>query len=154
MPSTTTTVSVAWRDRPFDGAFHRHLVPFAGRPPTIADAIKAVPDLPDVFHRVGEVRLNGELVPREWWPRVRPRGTGGSCITLHMPLMEGGGQSGGSGAQKKNPLATVAMIGVLLAAAAVSGGALGAAGGVLGLGTLLAGGPGAASPAGGSEVWT
>jgi hypothetical protein len=124
-------VSVAWRDRPFGGAFHQHVVPFEGRPPTVAAILESVPDLPEDLRVVGEVRLDGELLPHDRLDRVRPRMHRGRCITLHMPLEHGGG--GGSGQARKNPLATVATIAVLLAAAAVSGGVLGPAGvGLLG----------------------
>lgn len=135
---TDSSISVAWRDRPFDGACHRRLVPFEGRPPTIAEAIKCVPGLPEEFLLAGEARLNGELVPREWWGKVRPRSTRDSCITLHMRLLGGGG-GGSDGKAKKNPLATVATIGVLLAAAAFTGG-LGDVIGLSSLGVSFAGG--------------
>jgi hypothetical protein len=147
------TVSVAWRDRPFDGDFHRHLVALDGAP-TIAEVLESAPGLPAEFIAVGEARLNGELIPREWWARVRPRGTIDSCITLHMPLLDGGGGGGGDGKAKKNPLATVATIAVLLAATALSAGALGPAGLSLLGASFGAGGVGAASPGGGCEVWS
>jgi hypothetical protein len=146
------TVSVAWRDRPFDGEYHRHLVPLKGAP-TIAEVLERAPGLPRDLVAVGEARLNGELIPREWWGRVRPRSTIDSCITLHMPLLGGGGGGGGDGKAKKNPLATVATIAVLLAATALSAGALGPAGlGLLGA-SFGAGGVGAASLGGGCEVF-
>jgi hypothetical protein len=137
------SVSVAWRDRPFDGAFHRKLVPLDGAP-TIAEVLERAPGLPRDLIAVGQARINGELIPREWWHRVRPRSTTDSCITLHMPLLSGGGGGGGDGSAKKNPLATIATIGVLLAATALSAGALGPAGlGILGA-SFGAGGVGAA----------
>ena len=125
----TEALSVAWRDRPFDGDYHHEMIPFRGKPPTIAAILENVPNLPPIFKEIGEVRLNGELIPREWWKRVRPRCTKDSAITLHMPIRGGANQVGrtaGSGGRtgSKNPLASVATIGVLLTAAAVSGGAL------------------------------
>jgi hypothetical protein len=132
-------VSVAWRERPFDGAFSHFLIPRDGHGPmpTIGEIVALFPNKPRGFEVDGEVRLNGDLVPRRAWKHVRPggRGLAQACITLHVPLR---GPSGGGGGSGKQTAALVATIAVLLAAAAVSGGALGPAG--LGLlGTAFAG---------------
>jgi hypothetical protein len=114
------TISVAWRERHFDGALHHEEVPNGG---SIAEIVRPMRDLPRGFSEIGEARLNGDLIPRELWARVRPKH--GTSLTLHSPLRGGGAGSGGSG---KQTAAMVATIAVLLAAAAVSGGALGPAG--------------------------
>lgn len=147
------STSISWRERPFDGALRQVMLADAGRPPTIAAILDRLPDLPRGFLDLGNVRINGECVPRSHWALVRPR-TGAPrevAITLHMPIgKSSGGSSGGSGSGK-NTVALVATIAVLLVAAAVSGGALGAlgvpligagwgasvAGGVIGIGGAL-----------------
>jgi hypothetical protein len=124
--NSARSVSLAWRDRPFDGQFHHAMIALAERPPTIAEILANAASLPAHFRTTGEVRVNGDLVPRDMWDRVRPRGNAGTeiAITLHMPIRSGGGQDG-SGTGGKNTLAMVATIAVLLIATAVSGGALG-----------------------------
>lgn len=136
-------VSLAWRERPFDGPLHHVKIASADRLPTIAQILAATDNLPRGFSECGEVRINGECVPRERWSCVRPRPFAREiAITLHMPLRQGGGAQGSGGAQK-NTGALIATIAVLLIAAAVSGGALGPAGlGLLGSG-FAAGGIGA-----------
>jgi hypothetical protein len=127
-------ISVAWRQRPFDGAFH-HIQVAPG--PSILAILDPQRDLPAGFLDVGAVRLNGDVIPREWWSRIRPHG--GTALSLHVPI----GNPGGSGGGGKNSVALVAAIAVLLAAAAVSGGAAGfalTAGGFGAAGALLAGG--------------
>ena len=118
-------IPVAWRERPFDGAFHRRMIePINGRWPTIAEIVRSnAPMLEDA----GEVRINGDVICRGAWHVVRPHLKAGVPIgiTLHMPMRGGGGGGKGGG---KNTIAMVAMVAVLLAAAAVSGGALGTAG--------------------------
>lgn len=117
---------VVWRSRAFDGpAQVRYFDPF--RPvPTVAEIVASIGDLPRGFMQCGEVRINGDLVPRAFWHLVRPRYRPGheTLVWLGIPL-KGGGGSGGSGGQSKNPFAMIATIAVLLVAAAVSGGALG-----------------------------
>jgi len=135
-------VSVAWRERPFDGALHYTLIEpdVAGAMPTIAEIVERLPDLPPAFCAIGgQVRVNGDLVPRAAWARVRPsaRGRADVSITLHVPIR---GPSGGGGGGKQTA-AIIATIAVLLVAAAVSGGALGgAAFAGLNLGASFAGG--------------
>lgn len=94
-----------------------------GRWPTILEIVNGIDGLPRGFAEVCQVRINGELIPRERWAFVRPklRQDMPVGVTLHMPLQGGGGQG-------KNILATVATIAVLLIASAVSAGALGLAG--------------------------
>lgn len=103
-------VSLAWRDRPFDGAFHHRTISPGGdgRMPRIAEIVEDAADLPRGFQEIGEVRINGEVVPRDAWRAVRPRAVRDVCITLHMPLRDSGsGRSGG-----KNTAALVATIAV------------------------------------------
>lgn len=120
-------IPVAWRERPFDGAVRRHMVVRGldeKRWPTVGEIVATTPDLPDYFEIDGEVRINGELVPRGCWHLVRPKldRRRDVAITLHMPLRFGGGSAGGG---QKNTLALIATIAVFLVAAIVSGGALG-----------------------------
>jgi hypothetical protein len=102
----------------------------------VAEAI-ASHGLPRRFLLEGVVCVNGDPVPREMWRYVRPRLDSARhvVITLHLPLMGPGGGGGGGGASGKNPIATIALIGVLVAATAISGGlltpAIPALGGVL-----------------------
>lgn len=142
---TDQAVSISWRETPFSGQLHHEIAPPGS---TIADIIQPLRNLPRGFAEgVGEARLNGDLIPRELWPRVKPKpGTG---LTLYTPLRSGGG---GGGAGGKNTAALIAVISVLLVATAVSGGLLGAYGiGTTGLlGTLFTGGNIGASIAGAS----
>jgi hypothetical protein len=110
------TISISWRDRPFDGAFHHQELPTGG---AIAEIIRPLRDLPRGFSEIGEARLNGDLIPRHLWTRVKPKA--GTALTFHTPLRSSG--TGGGGGSGKGTIAMVATIAVLLAAAAVSGGA-------------------------------
>jgi hypothetical protein len=134
----TLPISIAWRDRPFDGAFH-HCTAATG--PSIHDIVMPLRDLPAGFAEIGVARLNGDEIPRDLWARVRPKP--GTSITLHTPIGDPG-RGGGSG---KNTIALVATIAVLLTAAAVSGGALGPQGLAI-AGGLFAGGSVSAAVAG------
>lgn len=123
-------VPVVWRERPFSGRLHCKT--FAPNPymPTIAEIVAGLDDLPRGFERWGEVRINGDLVPRKMWrharPKYRPRNE--TVVSLHAPIRGpsgGGGQGGGGG---KNTFALIASIAVLVAAAAVSFGVFGTLG--------------------------
>lgn len=142
-------VSMSWRERAFDGQFHRAIYVPEGRMPAISEMLDKAECLPRAFREVGEARINDILVPREMWGRVRPKPRMDLeiAITLHIPLRDPGtssrSNSSSGAAGGKSSIALVATIAVLLAAAAVSGGALGAAG--FGLFPALAGGTWAAS---------
>lgn len=76
--------------------------------------------------------IDGRRLPRALWARCRPRP--GTIIGLHA-VVRGGGGGGG-----KNPLATIAMIALMVYAAPVAAGALGAsAGGALGVSAAVGG---------------
>jgi len=117
------------KERPFDGPLRILPVDWsAERTPSIAEILDAQADLPQGFRERCVARVNHELVPRAMWPYVRPKPRcGGKAIDVvvifALPLGDGRG-GGGSGGARKNPIASVATIAVLLAAAAVSGGAL------------------------------
>lgn len=145
---------VVWRQRPFVGTPHRRDFDLSVWSPTIRQIVDSIPasELPRGFAELGEVRINGELVPRGLWHLVRPKYRPGfdTVVTLHVPL---GGPSGGSSSSGggKSTLALVASIAVLLVAAAVSGGGLGLLGiSALGAGTLGAALAGAAIGIGGA----
>jgi hypothetical protein len=122
-----SVVAVA-KERPFDGRVH--VIPVeADRRLSIADVLASIPDLPPDFADICEARINGERVPRELWARVYPKNNPFVDVTVHFTIpMRGGGGASGSGGGQKNPLAMIASIAVLLVAAVVSGGALGALG--------------------------
>jgi hypothetical protein len=152
----TAAASLSWRARPFDGALHHEQIEPAsrdGRLPTLAQITKGRTGLPRGFAECGEIRINGDLVPRAIWSRVRPKP--GSAVTAHVP-MRGGGAQGGTGGGK-NTVAMVATIAVLLAAAAaVSGGTLGPLANGLASGGFIIGAPifGAAIGVGGTlQTW-
>ena len=130
------------KERPFDGRLRILPVDWtAERMPSIAEILDAQDDLPDGFREGCVARVIDEIVPRAAWHLVRPK----PCcvrdgkvidvvVTFALPLGNPGSGGSGGGA-KKNPGATVATIAVLLAASAVSFGALGPAGlGIAGLG--------------------
>jgi hypothetical protein len=116
--------------RPF-GQVEGRSIAFAPRMPTIAEIV-ADTDLPAGFASYGEARINDVLIPRALWHLTRPRYRPGVdlVVSLTVPMRgRGGGGGGGGGADggggaRKNPIALVASIAVLLVAAAVSGGAL------------------------------
>lgn len=123
----TGKVAIAWRERPFDGRFYHEEIPAGG---TVAQIIDPLRHLPSGFiEGAGEIRLNGDMIPRDMWARVKPKS--GTSLTIHSPLRDPGG--GG-----KQTAALVATIAVLLVAAAVSGGAAAGVGllGFSGIGTL------------------
>jgi sulfur carrier protein ThiS len=106
-------VPVVWSDR----ALGTPRIAVFAQGATIADLVRQAigrHGLPAHFADRGAVAINGEPVPREWWLYVRPKSVAGRdiVVTFYWPLAGGGGQGG------KNPLATVAMIGVLVAALA------------------------------------
>jgi hypothetical protein len=148
-------VPVVWRQRPFVGTPHRRDFDLSIWSPTIRQIVDSIPEseLPRGFAELGEVRINGDVQPREIWHIARPRHRPGfdTVVTLHVPLTGGGG--GGSSGGGKNTGALVASIAVLLVAAVVSGGALGALfpslAGVVGAGTIGASLAGAAIGCGG-----
>lgn len=118
-----------YRPLPFVGEVQRYAIEPGW---SLAEIAAAVPELPADFAEIGSICINGNPVPAEWWTRVRPRSDARECIvTLHAPL------------QDSSTLRTVASIAVLIAAVAVSGGALGPAGlGLFGA-AFAAGGTGA-----------
>jgi len=88
---------------------------------TIAEIVRSVPRLPDMFESRGVVCINGEEVPREMWSRVRPKVSTGElpiAVTLHWPLGNLGGSNSG-----KSIIALVAAIALIAVATAITGGA-------------------------------
>lgn len=107
-------VNVAWRDRPFNGRVHQAHLP---QGLSCADIVARVPDIDTRrFLEQGVVCINGEPVPREMWPFVRPKSRNDIFVTLHMPIRGGGG--GG-----KDVLRIVAAIALVAVTTAISGGA-------------------------------
>lgn len=101
-----TGTPVIWRD-----------VPLVGKPKTWAapeglsllEIVKQVPELPPYFEEVGFIAINGEIVPRELWSRVRPKAGGGCHVNLLIELQ-------GSSSSSKI-ISTVATVAVIVAAA-------------------------------------
>jgi len=91
--------------------------------------------VPNWFEQHEEVLLNGKPVPKEWWPRVKPKATRDMIITLKVRL--GKGEGGGG---QKNVATLVATVALIAAATAISYGALGPQGLML-LGPAFAAGP-------------
>ncbi len=154
------TVPVVWRRQPFVGAAQCRTLDPSPRLPTLAEIVGGIAEseLPRGFAECGEVRISdaagSAIIPRGLWHLVRPRYRPGReiVVSLHMPL-RGGGPSGGSSG--KSTSLEIAGIAVLLAAAAVSGGALGTllgtgAGGWFASGTVSAAIAGAAVGVGGA----
>ena len=101
---------------------------------TITEIVSAAPNVPDWFWISGTVRINGHVIPRELWTRVRPK-----CSVIQRPIVvtiHGAVLSGGGGSTK-NIVTTVAAIALIAGATLVSGGVLGpAAAGGIGTGLL------------------
>lgn len=69
------------------------------------------------FLEIGVVCINGEPVPRELWPYVRPKSRSDVIVTLHTPLHRGRETSG------KDTVRLVAAIALIAIATAVTAGA-------------------------------
>lgn len=136
-------ISVAARERPFDGRLRARTIAPCDRVPSVAEMLAEFKDLPRDFADICEARINDELVPRKCWHLVRPRFAGlyDVAVTFTIPL-RGGGSSGGGSGGGQSKIGTAATLGVLLVAAAVSGGA------ASGLFPLLLGGTWQAAVAG------
>jgi hypothetical protein len=110
---------------------------------SIADMVRSIPVLPARFWTVGEVCVNGELVPRAMWHSVRPKATSAErpiVVTMHMPLGGGGGGGGGGKGSGLAILGIVAALALTIVTAGISSGLLlGAASNAIavGLGTTL-----------------
>lgn len=131
-------IPVTYRADPFDFA---GVGRFAVEPgSSLLDIVKQVTDDPSYFI----VRINGQLVEREWLARVRPKlsDTVPVIVTLH-PVAHGG--------KTGNILAILATVALIVGVTAVSGGLLGPTSGAIGTGLLgssfAAGGLGATAAA-------
>jgi len=129
-------VPVSARFDPFDAGLTRFdVVP--GQ--TLAEIIAAAPGVPEWFDTYGVAVINGEIVPREMWGRVRPKaGTLERPVLIELKAVPMGGGSGGT---TKNILTTVAAIGLIAATGFVGAGGLA----TLGLGSAFAAGTTGAS---------
>jgi hypothetical protein len=91
---------------------------------TILQIVQSVPDLPPWFMSKGTVCVNGEPVPRNLWPHVRPKAATEAIpvvVTLHWAP---GNPGGGGGNTRKSIVGLVAAIALVAVATAISGGAL------------------------------
>ncbi len=62
---------------------------------SLAEIVACWPEpLPEVWEAFGVVCVNGEPVPRDWWPRVRPRGRGGQPVAVTLHVLPQGGNAG------------------------------------------------------------
>jgi hypothetical protein len=107
-------------------------------------AVAEVMAVPSWFAEYGEIvvadgRPNPEPIPREWWPRVRPRSDRPVMVTLRMRVGFGGSGQGG----QKNTATIIATVALIAAATAISYGALGPTGLALLGPSFAAGGTGA-----------
>lgn len=119
----------------------RHFYAVHGQ--SIADILRAFPDLPPEVWSHGVVRIGEWEIPRDRWERVRPRP--GSVHEIFIGVrLAGGGSKGG-----KNPFATIAAIALLVVATAITGGA---AAGIFGTSLFAAGSTSAALLAAGVGV--
>jgi hypothetical protein len=143
----SSEIPVVWRQRPFVGPVHKRTIDAAAAIPTIAEIVAGIPlnELPRGFAEIGEVQINGEIVPPGLWHLVRPRWRPDrdTVVSLHIPLggsPRGGSSSSGSssGGGGKQTLTSVAEIALLLAAVVISQGGLSFLGP-----SFLAGGSGA-----------
>lgn len=102
---------------------------------TIADIVNTA--MPQRYHAapVGAVvMINGEIIPREYWGRVRPKPGPHNIAVRIVPTGGGGG--------KKNPIASLLSIAVMIAAPYIAGAILGPtlAAAQVGIGSLTYGG--------------
>ena len=120
-------IPVAWRE-PFGS--HCYV---DERPPgeSILDIVWSIPNLPRRFVHDGVVCINGEVVPNEMWPYVRPKPASAQlpiAVTMHWPLRGGGG--GGV----KKILGIVAAIALVVVTAGIGAGLVGTALGIAAIG--------------------
>lgn len=100
--------------------FRLDVVPHTARAgQSIADILSAFPGLPPEVWTHGVVRIGEWEIPREHWHRVKPKA--GTRHMLRIGVMPAGGKGGSGG---KNAFALIATIALVVAATAVSGGAL------------------------------
>ncbi len=112
----TNQLNIAYRSAPFTGRFHQAALP---QGLTCAEIIATVPDIDTRrFLESGIFCINGEVVPREMWACVKPKARKDIIVTMHMPILGGGGEGG-----SKDIIRLVASIAILVVATAVSGGA-------------------------------
>lgn len=137
-PEGAPVYSVAYGG-PFMGVHGRF---YAEHGPTIGELVAATPGLPPGFERYGEVRISGNLVPRDLWCWVRPKPSASGLptyVTLHMAPRGGGGSGGGDSG--KAIIGIVAALALTLATAGIAGGFLaGATGSALTGGLFASGG--------------
>ena len=97
--------------------------------------IVAMMHLPEGFDEAGVVCINGHETPRGAWHIIKPKAVSGqgvpTQITFHAPI-RGGGDGG------KNPLATIAAIGLTILSGGAAAGLFGPAGALSVSGTLFA----------------
>jgi hypothetical protein len=104
---------------------------FTGSPETLAvmagstllDIVSGMKNLPDWVLNDGVVTVNGDIIPREWWGKVRPKQ--GAIVNVYAsPQGGGGGQEGGRRGKGGAVLALVASVALLFVTAGISGGSL------------------------------
>lgn len=124
------TTPVVFARKPFASVgFGRDGDTYRGAAPegtTLAEIVASVPDLPLAFWEFGQVCINGDVVPRHLWGRVRPKANIEGrpvVVTMHLAPFGGGGSSkkGGSG---KSIIAVVAAIAIIAVASFISAGGL------------------------------
>lgn len=93
---------------------------------SILEIVKSVPNLPRDFWTHGVVQINGEIVPKELWPHIRPKPTSAElpiAVTLHRTLGAPGG-GGGSGSTAKSVIGLVAALALVIVTAGLASGVL------------------------------
>lgn len=88
-------LNVTWQTVPFSTQhIHRAALP---QGLSCAEIVAQVPDLDvPLFLAHGTFCVNGEVVPRDMWHLVRPKARNDILVTMHMPLLGGGGDTGKS----------------------------------------------------------
>lgn len=133
-PNARKAVAAIWRAPFAMGSPHVEMWPEGV---TIAEIVRTMGMLPKDFSDRGRVLVNGEIIPREMWGRVRPKADRPGrpvTITMHMPLQDGG-RDGSGGA--KQIFAIVALLALTVLTAGINAGWL-AAGGFFAAGSTSA----------------
>jgi hypothetical protein len=84
---------------------------------TLYEIVCTNPHLPKNFLDQGSITINGELVPQEYWPRMKPKR--GTVVSMHAYI--GGGGEGGGG---KAIFGLIAAIALTVITAGIAAGAL------------------------------
>ena len=118
-------IPVAFARKPFGGDVYRGV---AAEGQSLLEIVESTPGLDDRFKKFGEIAINGDFVPRQYWHVVRPKAYSEGrpvVVTLHLAPFGGGGRGGGGrGGSGKSIITIIAAIAIVAIASFISAGGL------------------------------